>query len=140
MARVTVEDCVEVVENRFELVALAAERAKNIAAGAPITVDRDNDKNAVIALREIASATVSVEKLKETLVQDQQRYANKEVDPEVEAEENGGASEDDQAPSSCVSEASAKEAIDEISTLSGKGDISETDGFSFGDDNLEVDD
>ena len=54
MARVTVEDCVDKVPNRFELVMLAAHRARSLAAGAPLTVDRDNDKNPVVALREIA--------------------------------------------------------------------------------------
>lgn len=66
MARVTVEDCVEKVINRFELVALAAERAKEINSGATITVDRDNDKDAVVALREIAGG-FSIEVLREAL-------------------------------------------------------------------------
>ena len=68
MARVTVEDCVEKVPNRFELVLLAGQRAKNIAAGDPITVPRDNDKNSVIALREIAEQTVFPEDLNNLLV------------------------------------------------------------------------
>ena len=63
MARVTVEDCVEKVPNRFELVMLAAQRSRDISAGAEITVDRDNDKNPVVALREIADETVDREKL-----------------------------------------------------------------------------
>ena len=58
MARVTVEDCVEKIPNRFELVMLAAQRARNISAGAELTIDRDNDKNPVVALREIAEQTV----------------------------------------------------------------------------------
>jgi DNA-directed RNA polymerase subunit omega len=61
MARVTVEDCVDKVENRFELVLLASHRARMIASGAPLTIDRDNDKNPVIALREIADQTVAPE-------------------------------------------------------------------------------
>ncbi len=69
MARVTVEDCVDKVPNRFELVALAAHRAREIAAGAPITVDRDNDKNPVVSLREIADETQSVEALRERLIE-----------------------------------------------------------------------
>ncbi len=68
MARVTVEDCVRKLQNKFELVALAAQRAKSISRGAPITVDRDNDKNAVIALREIALDHLDVEQLKEELI------------------------------------------------------------------------
>ena len=64
MARVTVEDCVDKVPNRFELVLLAAHRAREIAAGSPITVERDNDKNPVVALREIAEETQSAEALR----------------------------------------------------------------------------
>ncbi|MDD7969884.1 MULTISPECIES: DNA-directed RNA polymerase subunit omega [Roseinatronobacter] len=69
MARVTVEDCVDKVPNRFELVALAAHRAREIAAGAPITVDRDNDKNPVVSLREIADETQSADELRERLIE-----------------------------------------------------------------------
>ena len=64
MARVTVEDCVDKIPNRFELVLLAARRARNIHSGAPLTVERDNDKNPVIALREIADETIELEALK----------------------------------------------------------------------------
>ncbi len=76
MARVTVEDCAEVVPSRFELVALAAQRAKTIAAGGDITVERENDKNAVVALREIAGQTVNVEQLRENLVRSNQNRVN----------------------------------------------------------------
>jgi DNA-directed RNA polymerase subunit omega len=68
MARVTVEDCVDKIPNRFELVMLAAQRARDIASGSPETVDRDNDKNPVIALREIAGETVDLKDLREKLV------------------------------------------------------------------------
>jgi DNA-directed RNA polymerase subunit omega len=84
MARVTVEDCVDKVENRFELVLLASHRARMIASGAPLTVDRDNDKNPVVALREIADQTIAPEDLKEDLIHSMQKYV--EVDePEPEA-------------------------------------------------------
>ncbi len=84
MARVTVEDCVDKVENRFELVLIAAHRARMIAAGGQITVDRDNDKNPVVSLREIADATLAPEDLKEDFIQSLQRHV--EVDePEAEA-------------------------------------------------------
>ena len=84
MARVTVEDCVDKVQNRFELVLLAAHRARTVASGAPITVDRDNDKNPVVALREIAERKISPEDLKEDLIHSLQRQV--EVDePEPEA-------------------------------------------------------
>ena len=65
MARVTVEDCVDKVPNRFELVMLAAHRAREISAGSPITIDRDNDKNPVVALREIADETQAADDLRE---------------------------------------------------------------------------
>lgn len=68
MARVTVEDCVDKVPNRFELVMLAAHRAREIATGAPLTVERDNDKNSVVALREIADETQGADDLRERLI------------------------------------------------------------------------
>jgi len=84
MARVTVEDCIDKVENRFDLVLLASHRARMISSGAPMTVDRDNDKNPVVALREIAEKTISPDDLKEELVHSLQKYV--EVDePEPEA-------------------------------------------------------
>jgi len=73
MARVTVEDCVDKVPNRFELVLLAARRARGIAAGSMLTVDRDNDKNPVVALREIADETIEVGDLKDSLIGSLQR-------------------------------------------------------------------
>lgn len=73
MARVTVEDCIDKVLNRFELVMVASQRARKIGAGAALTVDRDNDKNPVVALREIADETVDVEELKEDLIRNNQR-------------------------------------------------------------------
>jgi DNA-directed RNA polymerase subunit omega len=82
MARVTVEDCVEKVPNRFNLVLLAANRARAIAAGGSLTIDRDNDKNPVVALREIAEDTVDANELRETLIGSLQR-----VDEHSEAEE-----------------------------------------------------
>ena len=83
MARVTVEDCIDKVENRFELVLLASHRARMISSGAPLTVDRDNDKNPVVALREIADETVATGDLREELIHSLQKYV--EVDePEAE--------------------------------------------------------
>jgi DNA-directed RNA polymerase subunit omega len=78
MARVTVEDCVDKVENRFELVLLASHRARLISQGAAITIDRDNDKNPVVALREIAEETLSPGDLKEDLIHSLQKHV--EVD------------------------------------------------------------
>ena len=73
MARVTVEDCVDKVPNRFELIALAAQRAREISAGGELTVDRDRDKNPVVSLREIAAQTVSIDDLREGVIQNYQR-------------------------------------------------------------------
>ncbi|MCL5777625.1 DNA-directed RNA polymerase subunit omega [Limibaculum sp. FT325] len=73
MARVTVEDCVDKVPNRFDLVMLAAHRARTISSGAPITIDRDNDKNPVVALREIAEETVEPDALREQAIEASQR-------------------------------------------------------------------
>src|SRR5258708_30510516 len=84
MARVTVEDCIDKFENRFDLVLLASHRARMVSSGAPITIDRDNDKNPVVALREIAEETVSPGDLKEDLIHSLQKYV--EVDePESES-------------------------------------------------------
>lgn len=97
MARVTVEDCVIKVPNRFELVMMAAQRSRDISAGSPLTLDRDNDKNPVVALREIADETVAIDSLQEALVRGLQRHAdNDEPDEEVVAmmrEEQGIAPE-----------------------------------------------
>ncbi|SRR5471030_1033916 len=82
MARVTVEDCVEKVPNRFSLVLLAAHRARAISTGSPLMIDRDNDKNPVVALREIAEDAVESEGLRESLIVSLQR-----VDERTEAEE-----------------------------------------------------
>ncbi|VAV86627.1 DNA-directed RNA polymerase omega subunit [hydrothermal vent metagenome] len=84
MARVTVEDCIEKVTNRFELVLLSGHRARMVSQGAPLTVERDNDKNPVVALREIAEATINAEDLKEDLIHSLQRHV--EVDEPEETE------------------------------------------------------
>ena len=93
MARVTVEDCIDKVDNRFELVLLASHRARLISQGAAITIDRDNDKNPVVALREIADETLSPGDLKEDLIHSLQKHV--EVDePEVDTPELADASAD----------------------------------------------
>ncbi|MEM1289369.1 MAG: DNA-directed RNA polymerase subunit omega [Pseudomonadota bacterium] len=84
MARVTVEDCVDKVENRFELVLLAAHRARLISSGAELTIDRDRDKNPVVALREIADETVVPDDLKEQLIHSLQKQVEvDEPEPDV---------------------------------------------------------
>jgi DNA-directed RNA polymerase subunit omega len=85
MARVTVEDCVVKVPNRFELVLLAAQRAREITSGAPLTLDRDDDKNPVVALREIADETVGLIQLKDSVVRGMQKHV--ELDEPEETHE-----------------------------------------------------
>lgn len=83
MARVTVEDCVLKVPNRFDLVMMAAHRSRSVSAGAPLTLDRDNDKNPVVALREIADETIGLDDTMESLIRSLQRHV--EIDePEEE--------------------------------------------------------
>ena len=115
MARVTVEDCVLKVPNRFDLVSLAAKRARDISAGAPLTVERDNDKNPVVALREIAEETVSVESLQEAVIRALQRHA--EIDtPEEDQMEIPGAQGEWNEVSEERLEASGMQVIEVAST------------------------
>jgi DNA-directed RNA polymerase subunit omega len=78
MARITVEDCVLKIPNRFDLVLVAAQRARDVSAGAALTVDRDNDKNPVVALREIAEETMNLDALRQSLVQSLQRHVEQD--------------------------------------------------------------
>jgi DNA-directed RNA polymerase subunit omega len=97
MARVTVEDCIDKVENRFELVLLASHRARLVSQGAAITIDRDNDKNPVVALREIADETLSPDDLKEDLIHSLQKHVEvdePEPDPASLASAGSSASSD----------------------------------------------
>ena len=124
MARVTVEDCILVVPNRFELVALASQRAKDISSGAALTVDRDNDKNTVISLREIAEGTVSVETLREVVIQGSQKKIKTdkyEADP------------------SAIDEPSA-EVLQEMESLGVAEPIGDDSGMTFLDENMDVED
>ena len=86
MARVTVEDCVQRIPNRFELVMMAAQRSRELSVGGELTVERDNDKNPVVALREIADDTIPIPELEEELILSLQRHGDTD-DPEEEAEE-----------------------------------------------------
>lgn len=130
MARVTVEDCVEVVQNRFELVAVATQRARKIASGAPITVSRDNDKDAVVALRELAEKTVSVDNLKENLIQScQKRVKVDEYGVEDFIEEKEGS---DGLASEAAAEARSFQEDE-------NGNTSQNES-NFADENLDVDD
>lgn len=89
MARITVEDCIEKIPNRFDVVVLAAKRAREISAGAYITVPRDNDKNPVIALREIAEESVSFENLKNSIIKSFQRnFVTDDIEKEIEKQDD----------------------------------------------------
>ena len=78
MARVTVEDCIEKIPNRFDLVLTAAQRARNIQKGELLTIDRDDDKNPVIALREIADETININQIEDRIIQSMQRFNESE--------------------------------------------------------------
>ncbi len=86
MARVTVEDCIDKIPNRYDLVLVAAQRAKDISSGSPIQVERDNDKNSVVALREISENRVSIEDLQRSLVMGQQKFVEVEEPEDEEIE------------------------------------------------------
>ena len=85
MARVTVEDCIELLPNRFELVAIAATRAKQIASGNPINIERDNDKDTVVALREIADKKLDLNALRNELTQNYQKYGKQDTIDEIQS-------------------------------------------------------
>ena len=84
MARVTVEDCVDKISNRFDLVLLASQRARQISAGAELTIDRDRDKNPVVALREIADETITPDELNEAVISGLQRFRVDDEDAPAE--------------------------------------------------------
>ncbi len=128
MARVTVEDCILNIPNRFELVVVAAQRAKQISAGSPLTVDRDNDKDAVVALREIADKTIDPATLVEEII-----VSNCKKQPREEFEATPFAGEiEDHLMGGNLSQMMAEEAR-HIKEADG-------DGLSFGDDDVAVDD
>ncbi|MDE1151798.1 MAG: DNA-directed RNA polymerase subunit omega [Micavibrio sp.] len=82
MARVTVEDCITKIPNRFELVLVASQRARELGSGSPLTVDRDNDKNPVVSLREIADTDISIDNLRDSLIKNHQKVIEVEEDEE----------------------------------------------------------
>ena len=95
MARVTTEDCVTEIPNRFELIMTASQRARKIGAGSPITLPRDNDKNTVVALREIAEKTIDIPEVQEDLIQSYQRVHESDNDDIDLAELIGNEMDDD---------------------------------------------
>ena len=94
MARVTVEDCIEKISNRFDLVLTAAQRARNIQKGELLTIDRDDDKNPVIALREIADETIDIKQIEDRIIQSMQRFNESEEEVTVSDEASATADED----------------------------------------------
>ncbi len=142
MARVTVEDCIDKIPNRYDLVMVAAQRARDISAGAPLCVDRDNDKNSVVALREIAENRVSIEDLQKSLVMGQQKYVEVEEpeDEEVEilAAEKELADMDGQFSSDMISDEDLNDSMqisgDEEDDDSDLGLDSDTNDIDFDDD------
>ena len=94
MARVTVEDCIEKIPNRFDLVLTAAQRARNIQKGEFLTIDRDDDKNPVIALREIADETIDINHIEDRIIQSMQRFNESEEEVTVSDEASATADED----------------------------------------------
>ncbi|MBQ7304382.1 MAG: DNA-directed RNA polymerase subunit omega [Alphaproteobacteria bacterium] len=135
MARVTVEDCVEKIPNRYELLMVAAQRAKDISAGSHLLVDRDNDKNSVVALREIAENKVSIENLQKSLVMNLQKFVEVEEPEEEELEiiaaEKELAELDAQFDSSMILDAD----------LSDSMQITDEEGFDLDDvDDTDLDD
>jgi len=94
LARVTVEDCIEKISNRFDLVLTAAQRARNIQKGELLTIDRNDDKNPVIALREIADETIDVNQIEDRIIQSMQRFNENEEEVTVSDEASATADED----------------------------------------------
>jgi DNA-directed RNA polymerase subunit omega len=129
MARVTVEDCILNIPNRFDLVITAAQRAKQISSGNPLTVERDNDKDAVVSLREIADETVEIKALQEEIVESFQRKTPRAADfGAMDAEQSELVDE--------VSEAFA----DVQSQISVEEQQREMEGLSFEGENMDVED
>ncbi len=126
MARVTVEDCILNIPNRFDLVVTAAQRAKQISSGMPLTIDRDNDKDAVVSLREIADKTIDLSLVTEEIIQHFQKKTG--FDPSDRIED-----ESDYASTNLVTE--AFEDAQQYAPSADQGG-----GMSFVEENVEVDD
>jgi DNA-directed RNA polymerase subunit omega len=130
MARVTVEDCIMHLPNRFELVIVACQRAKQIASGTPLTIDRDNDKDAVVSLREIAGRTIDIEQTKEDIIQS---FCRKQM-----VESFTSSSKSSEEVQAMLAEEGAQVADDAADHLSVA--VAGKTGLSFEGDNVEVED
>ncbi len=129
MARVTVEDCIVQIPNRFRLVLLAAQRARSVSAGAAITIERDNDKNPVVALREIAELSISIDELEENVIKNLQRYVEAD-EPEEDnldvlaiQQESGGGFVADESVSKDTGMDSSINFEDDVAALDNNGDV-----------------
>lgn len=132
MARVTVEDCVVLVPNRFELVSLASQRARDIASGAALTINRDNDKDSVVALREIAEGTISPDSMREAVIKGHQKAIDNDTIDQIEKD-----------TSEFVNPAQIAEEMKSLvvnDALKEDDDLAEGKDQSFAEDNLDVDD
>ena len=136
MARITVEDCIDKFDSRFELVLVASNRARKLHSGEEPTVERDNDKNTVIALREIADETISAETFKQNLVEEYQTVSP--IDEEELALEFNEENTDDEADSEKLSEVSAKKDETDISDVDNE-DNSETNNNAESENVTEID-
>ncbi len=131
MARVTVEDCILNIPNRFELVVTAAQRAKQISSGMPLTIDRDNDKDAVVALREIADKTIDHTLVQEEMIQNFQKKSGFDRNDRIEDEEVPGVY-------SVNSNGEIEQAFEEAKHY--VNPEPQSGGMSFVEENIEVED
>ncbi len=144
MARITVEDCVKKVESRFELVALAAQRAKSIAGGAPLTIEREGEKDTVISLREIAMDKITIDALREDVVQANQKLLDRDRITEGDEEEVT----EKAAPAATPAAPNADSLMQEIEGVDPEGGVMEENKVDnagelenlFAEENLDVDD
>ncbi|MCB2081249.1 MAG: DNA-directed RNA polymerase subunit omega [Rickettsiales bacterium] len=131
MARITVEDCMKYANNRFELVLLAAQRAKDIASGAELTVNRDNDKDSVVSLREISEGTMPVETLEEAIIQGLQKPSEMDELELLESQEQERIERPSLAADLGVNLEEEEPLLEEEL---------EEDGLDFSEENLEIED
>ena len=134
MARVTVEDCIEKIPNRFDLVLAAAQRSRNITSGNPITLDRDNDKNPVVALREIAEDTIDPNILRDELIKGLQKLTYQDPSTNEEGSEDEADEEDIQETRNMISQELKEISSSQASELDLKSNLNS--GFQDVDDSL----
>lgn len=138
MARVTVEDCITKIPNRFELVLIASQRAKQISSGTPLTIDRDNDKDAVVSLREIADETISLPQIEETLIQSFFKKPMSDIaDRKLLTKGEEIPAEVEEAFKDAAAQISVQPAPAEPEA---EGETEASEDMSFGEDNVEAED